>query len=76
MNPNPSNNLLDRATASNLTLREIEILNLVASGYNNRIIADDLCISPHTVKTHIYNIYKKINVNNRFQAVLWAAKYL
>ena len=76
MKPNPSNNLLDRAATSDLTLREKEILALVASGYSNKTIADNLCISPHTVKTHIYNIYRKININNRFQAVLWAAQYL
>jgi ATP/maltotriose-dependent transcriptional regulator MalT len=76
MDPNPSNNLLDCAVAINLTLREKEMLTLVASGYSNETIVDDLRISPHTVKTHIRNIYKKINVNNRFQAVLWAIKYL
>ncbi|MCG6974392.1 MAG: LuxR C-terminal-related transcriptional regulator [Desulfobacterales bacterium] len=60
----------------NLTLGEREILALVASGYNNKTISDKLRISPHTVKTYICNIYKKINTNNRFQAALWAIKNL
>ena len=59
-----------------LTPREKEILTLVTLGYSNKAISDDLRISPNTIKRHIFNIYKKINTNNRFQAVLWAAKYL
>ncbi len=59
-----------------LTQREIEILSHVAIGRKNEEIADKLCVSPHTIKTHLYNIYKKINVANRLQATLWAAKNL
>jgi DNA-binding CsgD family transcriptional regulator len=73
---NSSNHHLDHAAASRLTLREREILVLMASGSANKEIAGELCISGHTVKTHVYNIYRKLNVDSRFQAALWAAKYL
>jgi DNA-binding CsgD family transcriptional regulator len=59
-----------------LTPREIEILSFIAAGAKNDRIAEELFISPNTVKTHIYNIFKKINVPNRLQAALWAAKNL
>lgn len=59
-----------------LTSREIEILAMISAGAKNEDIADKLCISPNTVKTHIYNIFKKIDVPNRLQAALWAAKNL
>ena len=62
--------------AVHLTPREVEILALVAVGTPNAQISEKLFISPHTVKTHVYNIFKKIRVDNRLQASLWAAKNL
>ena len=59
-----------------LTAREIEILNLIATGAKNTDIATNLCLSVHTIKTHIYHIYKKIDVSNRMQAVNWASNNL
>jgi LuxR family transcriptional regulator, positive regulator of biofilm formation len=65
-----------RTRTSLLTSREVEILSLVSAGAKNEEIADKLCISPNTVRTHIYNIFKKIDVPNRLQAALWAAHHL
>jgi len=59
-----------------LTSRQIQILAQVAVGASNDEIAERLNISSHTVKTHLYNIFKKIRVTNRLQAALWAAKHL
>jgi len=59
-----------------LTSREKEILAMISMGAKNEEIAEKLCISHNTVKTHIYNIFKKIDVPNRLQAALWAAKNL
>lgn len=61
---------------NNLTKREIEILTLVSMGATNDEIAEKVFISTNTVKTHLYNIFKKIDVQNRIQAALWAAKKL
>jgi LuxR family transcriptional regulator of csgAB operon len=59
-----------------LTVREKEVLIQIGMGATNEQIADRLCISQHTVKSHIYRIFRKINVPNRLQAALWASKYL
>jgi LuxR family transcriptional regulator of csgAB operon len=57
-----------------LTLRQTDILLMVASGLRNAEIAERLCISQYTVKAHLHNIYGKICVPNRFQAAIWASK--
>lgn len=59
-----------------LTYRQREILRLVASGNSNNNISKYLSISPNTVRAHVYNIYKKINVKNRLQASIWARQHL
>jgi len=64
------------ADLSILTHREREILSIVVGGATNEEIANKLYISPHTVKTHIYNIFKKINVPNRLQAAIWVSRNL
>lgn len=64
------------AEKTSLTPREIEILTLVSMGSSNEEISNKICISTNTVKTHMYNIFKKINVQNRLQAALWAATNL
>jgi len=59
-----------------LTRREEEVLFLVAKGETNESIAEALCVSHHTIRTHIYNIFKKIKVSNRLQASIWASDNL
>jgi LuxR family transcriptional regulator of csgAB operon len=61
---------------SGLTRREVEVLSGIAAGATNEEIAENLCISISTVKTHNYKIFKKIGANNRMQASLWALSHL
>lgn len=55
---------------SGLTEREREILACAAAGLGNKEIADRLCVSVDTVKTHLHHIYRKLSVNGRVEAVL------
>lgn len=57
-----------------LTPREREVLRLLAQGATNERIAEAMHISGHTVKTHVYNAYRKIGVENRVQAAHWTTK--
>ena len=58
-----------------LTARERDILGLLAKGYENQRIADELFISLKTVKTHVSNILAKLEVSDRTQAVVYAFQH-
>jgi DNA-binding NarL/FixJ family response regulator len=55
-----------------LTAREIEVLKLLAGAASNKEMADRLVISPRTIETHLANIYGKLSVRGRTEAMLWA----
>jgi DNA-binding NarL/FixJ family response regulator len=46
-----------------------EILEMMASGKPHKEIAEDLCISPQTVRKHVFRIYEKLHVSNRVEAI-------
>lgn len=54
-----------------LTNREQQIIKLLGNGASNSEIAESLFVSENTVKTHLHNVFKKINVKNRLQALIW-----
>jgi DNA-binding NarL/FixJ family response regulator len=60
--------------ASDLTTREVEVLQLVAEGKGNAQIADALFISPKTVKNHVASILDKLAIENRIQAAVFAVR--
>jgi DNA-binding NarL/FixJ family response regulator len=62
------------ATAQELTPRELEVLQLLARGLNNRAIADALYISDRTVQAHLTSIFAKMQVTSRLEAVLTAIR--
>ena len=61
--------------SSRLTEREMEIVQLVASGLSNRDIAERLYLSINSIKTYIRTAYRKIGVDSRSGAVLWAVHH-
>jgi LuxR family maltose regulon positive regulatory protein len=62
-------NLESLETAASITTREQDVLRLVSIGLSNREIAQRLCVSTGTVKTHLAHIFTKLGVNSRTQAV-------
>ena len=62
------------ASLNPLTARETQVLRHVASGLSNKEIAASLQLSLDTVKEHVQNILRKLDVNDRTQAVVWAIR--
>ena len=60
------------ADAAGLTEREVGILKLVAQGHSNGHVAQELFVTEQTVKFHLSNIYRKLDVSNRTEASRWA----
>lgn len=64
----------DSAIQVELTPRELDVLELIAGGLSNKVIQDQLTISKNTVRTHIKNLYSKLGVHSRTQAIQEARK--
>lgn len=67
-----TNNHVNQELIEPLTDREVEVLKLLGQGLANSEIGDELHISDNTVKTHVSNIFQKLNVNSRTQAAFFA----
>ena len=71
-----SSNEIDRQQRqSSLTARELDVLVLLGQGLSNRVIAEQLVISEATVRVHLYHILSKLDLPDRNQAMLYAARY-
>ncbi len=68
-------NVKDKFVFPTLTKREKTIIHLVSSGAQNKEIAEQLHISPNTVKTHIYSIFRKTSSRNRVELMSWTKKF-
>ena len=65
----------DHAPAGGLSPREAEVLRLVARGATNQEIADELVVSPHTVRRHVSNLLTKLDLSSRTAAAAWAHEH-
>jgi DNA-binding NarL/FixJ family response regulator len=65
----------ERQPVEDLTEREREVLRLVAEGLPNKLIARRLEISEKTVKAHLTSVFRRIGVDDRTQAALWATRH-
>ncbi len=65
----------DRLAMHGLTIRELEVLRLLAQGQSNRDIGESLYISPATAARHVANIYAKLNVDSRAAATAFAHQH-
>lgn len=67
-------NALGSEKSAQLTKREKNVVDLIAKGYRNKEIAQQLHISEPTVKTHLYRIFRKLNMKNRSELITFAIK--
>lgn len=74
ISPAVASELAEHAIDETLTLREIDVLRLIAGGNANKLIADQLSITEETVKGHVKNILSKLGANDRTHAVTIALK--
>jgi DNA-binding NarL/FixJ family response regulator len=72
--PEIARELGEHVVDDELSEREIEVLNLIATGTSNKIIASQLSLAETTIKTHVQNILLKLNANDRTHAVTIAIK--
>jgi DNA-binding NarL/FixJ family response regulator len=71
---NPESEQPNQPSPDPLSTRELEVLELISRGLSNREIAENLFLSEKTVKTHINNIFQKLNVKSRTQAAFYALR--
>lgn len=74
LNESMEDYVLDKEKIECLTKRELDVLRLISEGCSNKKISDELTISERTVKNHISNIFRKINVEDRTQAAVFAIR--
>jgi DNA-binding NarL/FixJ family response regulator len=74
MSPEAANQVANFAADSSLTVREIQVLELIAQGNANKIVASQLVITEDTVKAHVRSILSKLAANDRTHAVTIALK--
>jgi DNA-binding NarL/FixJ family response regulator len=74
ISPEVASQVAEYAADSSLTLREVDVLRLVAQGNANKVIADRLSITEDTVKAHVRSILSKLGANDRTHAVTIALK--
>ncbi|MCY4641880.1 MAG: two-component system response regulator NarL [Gammaproteobacteria bacterium] len=72
---NERNTIPETEKSASLTHREKEILELIANGCSNKLIARKLDISDGTVKAHVKNLLRKLNVHSRLEAAVWALNH-
>lgn len=75
-NSRSSQSTEQKKALAELTPREREVLSLIATGANNREIAEILCIAEKTVKNHVTNILSRLNLRDRTQAAVFACSFI